>query len=511
VATNKQMIRVDMNRVEGDMEVRVELDGHTITDAWCVGTMYRGYEQILLGRDPADALVITPRICGICSTSQLYAATSALETAYGSPIAPNGTRIRNLCLMAEAVMSDARHTFLMFAPDFCNPAYSDHPLFSEMIDLFEPPFRGRIARETVEHTKRILGIVIAFGGQWPHSTYMMPGGVTCELDEVKLEECRAAIESYTSWYETSVLGCTCDEWRSLQTVEDFDRWCAAHRHSAVGGFARFARSIGLDKIGKGTPNLLSTGCYYEPDEWQPPFTERRCLQPGGFFDGETGREEPFSHRLVSEDMRYARFCDDGHGRHPWDSDTRPDSALDTGKYSYAKATRYKERVVQLGPLADLVLAHDPLVTAFFEAEGPSTWLRQFTRLHRPVLTLEAMRRTVQELEDHLDEPTAIPWEPKADADGCGLINAARGSLGHWIKIRDGKIDNYQVITPTTWNGSPRDRSGRLGHWEQSFIGLDLKDLDNPVELGHVLRSHDACLVCTVHFVSTGKRTTVPPW
>src|SRR3954447_17476106 len=117
---------MDMNRVEGDMEVKVELDGNTVTDAWCIGTMYRGYEQILLGREAADALVITPRICGICSTSQLYAAASALVTSYGCAIAPKGTRIRNLCLMAESVMCDARHTFLMFAPDFCNPAYAAH-------------------------------------------------------------------------------------------------------------------------------------------------------------------------------------------------------------------------------------------------------------------------------------------------------------------------------------------------------------------------------------------------
>jgi len=124
------------------MEVRLELEGQTVTDAWCVGTMFRGFEQILVGRDPGDALVITPRICGICTTSQLYAAASALETAYQAPIAPNGTRIRNLCLMAESVMSDARHTFLMFTPDFCNAAYRDHPLYSRVMELFEPTVQG---------------------------------------------------------------------------------------------------------------------------------------------------------------------------------------------------------------------------------------------------------------------------------------------------------------------------------------------------------------------------------
>ena len=110
---------------------------------------------------------------------------------------------------------------------------------------------------------------------------------------------------------------------------------------------------------------------------------------------------------------------------------------------------------------------------------------------------------------HLDEPTFLRSEPRTDGVGYGFINAARGSLGHWLKIRGGKIENYQVITPTTWNGSPRDSCGRRGHWEESFIGLEIRDLDNPVEVGHLIRSHDACLVCTVHFANTGRRKTFP--
>jgi uptake hydrogenase large subunit len=504
MATKRHVIRMELNRVEGDMEVRLELEGHAVTDAWCVGTMFRGFEQILAGRDAGDALVIAPRICGICSTSQLYAAASALETAYELPIAANGTRIRNLCLMAESVMSDARHSFLMFAPDFCNPAYRDHPLYGRVNELFEAPFKGGVARETVEYTKRILAIVIAFGGQWPHSTYMMPGGVTCALDEARLAECVAAIDAYQGWYERAVLGCTSERWLSLETADDLDAWLdvPAHRDGAVGVFTTFGRSIGLCELGKGTPNLLSTGSYYDPELWQPPFRERPCLQPGGFYDGEKDTIEPFSHRAVAEHMRFSRLADPGSAQHPWDSETSPDDSREEA-YSLAKATRYKDRVVQLGPLADLVLAGDPLIRSLLCIQGPSTWLRQFTRLHRPVGLLQAMRRTVGELRAHLAEPTLIRSEPRPDGDGFGAINAARGSLGHWVRIRDGRIANYQVITPTAWNGSPRDNTGRRGHWEESFVGLEIEDLDNPVELFHVVRSHDACLVCTVH-VARGK-------
>lgn len=506
----KRIIKMDMNRVEGDLEIKIEVDGNTVTDAWCVGTMYRGYEQILVGRDPKDALVITPRICGICSTSQLYAATSALEVAFQSPLAPNGTRIRNLCLMAEAVMSDARHTFLMFAPDFCNPAYRSHPLYTEALDLFEPPFKGRIARETVHHSKQILGVVIAFGGQWPHATYMVPGGVTCRLTPESLATCLTAIDTYVHWYEQTVLGCHFERWLRIGTMADFFAWLdenEAHQRSAVGVFTRFGRSLGLHQTGRGTPNLLSAGCYYDPERWQPPFTDRQCLEPAGFYDGQKDRIEPFDQRQIAEHVRYSWFIDYIDGRHPWEGETQPDYQPDGDRYTYAKAPRYQNRVAQLGPLAELVIAGDPLLTSFFQAEGANTWLRQFTRLSRPVSLLQQMRRTITELQQQLNEPTFIKSAPESEGEGCGLINASRGSLGHWVKIKNGKIANYQVITPTSWNGSPRDSAGRRGHWEESFIGLEIKDLDNPIELCHIVRSHDACLVCTVHFVKSGKKRT----
>jgi hydrogenase large subunit len=122
-----------------------------------------------------------------------------------------------------------------------------------VLELFEPPFKGCLAAATVEHTKRILAIVIAFGGQWPHSTDMMPGGVACIRDGSRLDECSAAIDAYAAWYEQAVLGCTCEEWQALETAADFEAWLdvPAHRDGAVGVFTRFGRSIGLEGLGPG--------------------------------------------------------------------------------------------------------------------------------------------------------------------------------------------------------------------------------------------------------------------
>jgi hydrogenase large subunit len=117
-----------------------------------------------------------------------------------------------------------------------------------------------------------------------------------------------------------------------------------------------------------------------------------------------------------------------------------------------------------------------------------------------------MRQTIAELREHMDEPAMIwPGQVPDEARGFGAINAARGTLSHWVSIHEGKISNYQIITPTTWNASPRDTDGRRGHWEESFVGLTIPDPENHVELGHIVRSHDACLVCTTHMIRTGQR------
>jgi Ni,Fe-hydrogenase I large subunit len=491
-----------MNRVEGDLEVRLDVEDDTVRDSWCVGTMYRGYEQILAGRAPSDVLVIVPRICGICSTAQLYAAVRALEDAWGVRPAPNGVRVRNLCLMAEAVMNDARQTFLMFCPDLCHPVYRSHPRYPDMVEAFQPPLKGYLAREAVLRPKGMLGVITAFAGQWPHATYMAPGGVTCAVTADKLDKCEAAIDEYQSWYEEQVLGCSSHQWLGMETAEDFLGWLDEHPRSGAGLYAGFARSVGLQHLGRGTPHLLSCGCYPSPHG-------KGFRMQGGYFNGDG--VAPFDHHQVREHTHYSWFADDGP-THPWESITKAEHGTDRGQYSHSKATRYADQVVQLGPMADLFLAGDPLIVSWMRAEGPNSWLRQLTRLHRPVVVMQLMRQTIAELRAERHEPAIVwPTEVPDEGRGFGAVNAARGSLCHWICLRDGKICNYQVVTPTTWNASPRDSTGRRGHWEESFVGLTICDPDNPVQLGHIVRSHDACLVCTTHMIRTGQRATHLPF
>lgn len=508
MVANKKTLNFELNRVEGDLELALTVEGKRITDARAIGRMYRGFEQILIGRHARDGLVITPRVCGICGTAHLYAAVTALETAWQCPVAPNGTRVRNLCLMVEEAQSDSRHTFLMFAIDLCNEKYRKHPLYPQIVEAFQA-FKGKTYCQTIRHTKQLLEIVALFGGQWPHSSYMIPGGVTTVQSRKELLRAQTILDSYLRWYEDAVLGCASERWLALASGADFQAWLderEKHRRSAAGLFLRFSRDIGLARLGRGEDKLLSYGAYFDPDHWQPPFAERRCWRRPGFQDGRDGPLSGFSAANVEEHIDYSWFVKEGDERHPGRSRTIPAYDPNSKRYSWAKAPRYDGEVAEVGALAELVVAGDPLMTALWREEGATVWLREFARLHRPLLTLHAMRDTVRDLlTDCFDHPYYLPPTPVDTAAGAGLVQAARGGLGHWLSLTDGKISGYQIISPTTWNASPRDDKGRPGHWENTLIGTEIEDLDNPLEVEHIIRCHDACLVCCVHFLNSGKR------
>lgn len=503
-------LNIDLNRVEGDLEIRLSVEDGIVVEARTVGTLYRGFEQILVGRTARDAMVITPRVCGICGTAHLYAAVLALEHAWGVTPPPNATRIRNLCLLAEAIQSDIRQTFLFFAPDFCQARYQAHPLFGELMAAFEP-FRGSAYRETLAITRQIVRIVAEFGGQWPHSSYMLPGGVTNPPEPRRLMACSAALDAAQTWYETQVIGAPLGEWLALDSADTLFAWLdePAHAKSAWGLLSRFIRSLDLHRLGAGTPHMLSFGTACDPERWAAPYDAH--LLPGGFFDGDNGQITRLDHAQINEHVRHSWFRPYPDGRHPWQGETVPDYKPGSDRYTWAKAPRYGNKVVQTGPLAELLIAGDALIRDLYTREGSNAWLRQFSRLRRIGIELQLARRMLNELTTHIGDPHYIAptAEAERDGQGCGLIMAARGALGHWISIRDGLIERYQIITPTSWNASPRDSAGQPGHWEQSLVGLKITDEDEHAEIGHIIRSHDPCMVCTVHFLESGKRLHFP--
>ena len=172
---SKKIQVLPLNRVEGDLEIHFEIENGMVSEVRSVGTMYRGFENLLAGRAPLDGLVITPRICGICSTAHLKAAVKALDMIAEVQIPDDAVRVRNLTLMAEQLQNDLRHTFLLFTPDFTSPAYREHSLFEEAVKRYRP-LKGETVVPTIRETKKILEIIAILGGQWPHSSFMVPGG-----------------------------------------------------------------------------------------------------------------------------------------------------------------------------------------------------------------------------------------------------------------------------------------------------------------------------------------------
>lgn len=499
-------INIPLNRAEGDLEIKVDMEDGVITEAWSAGTLYRGFEGMMQGRGALDGLVVTPRVCGICSITHLNAATEALEAIVGIAPPDNARRLRNLALMVETMQSDVRQAILMFMVDFANrDAYHDHPLGYEAHQRYQP-LAGHAALAVIRESKLLVQVLAMIGGQWPHTSFMVPGGVTSIPESSKLLQCSLVVDRFQSWYEKSILGCSLERWLAVRSSDDLAAWLdesPAHRDSDVGFFLRFCRLAGLDTMGKGPNRFLSYGNLPLPAETGLQGSGGR-LMAAGCAVGTT--VFPLQAAKITEDVSHSWYEQGGDPLHPFSGKTKPYASGQGGRfYSWVKAPRYGGEVVETGPLAEMLIDGNPLFHSLITENGPNVMVRQLARLVRPARLLAPVKTWLDELQVKRHESFYQSVKSIPDGQGAGMIEAARGALGHWVKIQDEKISQYQIITPTAWNGSPRDEQGVRGAWEEALIGTPIKDVRNPVEAGHVVRSFDPCLVCAVHCLEKGEQ------
>ena len=505
----KVSIDIPLNRVEGDLELRVEIDDGVCVDAWSSGTLFRGFEAMLTGRAARDGLVLTPRVCGICTTAHLLAAARALDAVAATPVTATGLRVRNAALMVEQIQSDLRQPVLLYASDLGVAAAARSPLAAEAERRYRP-FEGTSVVETIRATKRLLEIVAILGGQWPHSSFMVPGGVVSSPNVTDVARCRQIVAGYRAFYERRVLGCSLERFASVVDEAALDAWLeerAEHRDGELGFFVRHGRALGLDEVGRGHGNFVSFGGLEIPARSavaRPRGTDT-MLFPAAFSSG--GVVRPLDQSRISEDVASSWSASHPAPLHPFHGETRPYASGREGKkYSWAKAPRYDGKPAETGPLAEAVLGGDPLLSDLVRRHGgPTALARVVARLLRPTRLLPVLDVWLRELVEDAG-PCCPPDVRVEDGEGAGLIEATRGALGHWVRIERGRIASYQIITPTGWNGSPRDGAGVRGPWEEALVGVRVADPSNPVELGWVVRSFDPCLVCTVHaFEGDGRR------
>lgn len=526
MTTIKELNISPVGRVEGDLDVKVYMENGVVTRAHTQASMFRGFERIMQGKDPQSGLIVTPRICGICGGSHLYCASSALDTAWKTKLPPNALLLRALGQATETIQSIPRWFYAIFATDMANKKFANKKLYDEVVRRFAA-YVGTSFQAGVTASGRPVEVYALIGGQWPHSSFMVPGGVMSAPTLKDITRAYAIMNKFRNdWLETIWLGCSIERYQQIRTWDQLMEWVNENEsqyNSDLGLFIRASLEFGLDKFGQGCGKYIAYGTYLHKDRYNNPTVESRnqaLISPSGFFDGKQYYE--FDHLEVMEHVKHTWF-ENVPAAHPWKepiptpvvSQNLHNTNFD-GKYSWAKAPRYMGHAAEAGPLARVIMAanpnnldhqiQDPLFGDIMQKLGPSVFTRTLARVHEAPRLYNYIDQWLGQIV--LDDEFYIKPEEK-DGIGFGATEAARGALAHWIEIKNGVIKNYQVIAPTTWNVGPNDESGQSGPIEAALEGTEIEDANDPVEVGMVARSFDSCLVCTVHAhdAKSGKKLT----
>ena len=499
-----------MTRIEGHLKVEARVENGEVKDARSTGTLFRGIELILQGRDPRDAQHITQRICGVCPTSHSTAAAFTLDSAFGiaDKIPDNGRIIRNLILGAAHIADHILHFYHLAALDFVDvtkvadydgkdSALNSVKAFIERGELapFVPRYEGdyrfsaEVDQEMVAHyvqalTMRRKGqeMLAIFAGKMPHNPTVVPGGVT----EVP------TVDKITSFL-----------WR-LNELRDFiDNVYLPDVITVAGAYGDYF------EIGRGCGNLLSYGSF-DLDGTGSSSADGNRLMKRGVISTDL-KLQPLDPSRIAEYVAHSWYEDSTTGLKPASGETRPSEDKQKA-YSWVKSPRYEGKVYEVGPLAKILtsyVAGQPKVKELVDSALSTSGIapqalfsvlgRHLARALYTKVVADSMGEWLLQLKP--GDPVYIPYEIPEESAGMGLVEGARGALGHWIEIRDKRIARYQCVVPSTWNMSPRDDQGQPGPLEQALIGTRVKDEANPFELVRIVRSFDPCLACAIHVLT----------
>ncbi|MFH0990151.1 MAG: nickel-dependent hydrogenase large subunit [bacterium] len=486
--TVRTKITIDpMTRIEGHLKVEAIVDNRKIVEAKVGGTLYRGFEQILIDRNPLDAIQITQRFCGVCPTPHAIASSQALENAFGIMPPPNARIIRNIMQGANYIQSHILHFYHLASLDFFRGP--DVPPF---IPRYEADYRvpSTVHDTLVNHyiqgyqmRLKAHELCAIWSGKMPHMASIVPGGVSI----------RPRIDNIT----TSL-------WR-LQELREFIDKVYLPDVLTVSQIYR-----DYFQIGTGCKRLLSFGLFDLDDE--PNVTKRKRLFPmGRLVDGNIESVDP---KKITEDVKSSWYDSPSH-LHPSKGESLPNPKKSNG-YSWLKAPRYENNAYEVGPLARIAMAYrsksNPKIVKLVDEALSQLQVGHdalYSVLGRHLCRALECKIVADELETmimsvKLEEPVCTDHKIPETAEGMGLWCAARGALGHWISIKNGKIARYQAVVPTTWNASPQDDKGQPGPMELAIIGATIEDTENPFAIARIVRSFDPCIACAVHLIEPGK-------
>ncbi len=474
------------NRVEGDLEVKLDIDGDHVKNAYVTSPLYRGFEQILHGKPLADALVYAPRICGICSVSQSVAAAKALSQVEGVDPPANGQRSINLIHATENVADHLTHFYLFFMPDFVRAIYQDEPWYSGVQERFTA-FKGSAHQQVLPARAQFMHVMGILAGKWPHTLSIRPGGSVRSVSSSELVRLSGILAMFRRFLEQTLFGDDLERVIELSSAGELAAW-AAERPPASCDFRHFLHisdALRLDQVGRAGTRFMSYGAY---GGGAGPLFAR------GVYD--QSRRHHLDADQITEDLSHAWYSSDGGPQRPIHGVTHPDGEQRDG-YTWCKAPRLDGRVMEVGAVARQLVDGHPLIVSLVEDRPANVHVRVVARILEIARVVVAMEHWLGAVDpgERFIAHGATPDE----ATGRGLTEAARGSLGHWLTTKGGHITNYQIVAPTTWNFSPRDAAGTPGALEQALVGAPIRPGETePVAVQHIVRSFDPCLVCTVH-------------
>lgn len=496
-----------VTRLEGHLDVHTTIEDNVITDARCVGEMFRGFETILKGRHPLDAQQITQRICGVCPYAHAIASSYAQEHAFNLQVPKNGRILHNLIQGANHLYDYLLHFYQLAALDFIDITailgYSGKD--SELLQLKEwvqaevarkkpfpaAPFLPRLSGKYVEDKDVNVGAIknyldsmeiqkkanrasAIFGGKFPHATAIFPGGSTQ----------KATIDLIASYQSL------------IREVRDFIKTRYFMDLAAVGVTFPEYWSIGASKGGFMSYGLLPLG---------PEPGSKRLFSPGVLVND---RVAPVDFDLITEDVRYSHYSSRS-GLRVRDAQLQPQPDKQES-YSWVKAPRYDNKMVEVGPAARVLVDYHQngnpevgkLVDHFTAQFGISvSQLNSVLGRHlcRGITAVVVADFLLAETEriDH-GAATIADYSIPATGEGFGATEASRGALLHYIRVENHKIAKYECVVPTTWNCSPMDDKGQNGALESALEGTRVENPQEQIEANRIIRSFDPCLACAVH-------------
>ncbi len=570
-----QRVVVDpVTRIEGHMRCEVNIDEENmIRNAVSTGTMWRGLEVILKGRDPRDAWAFTQRICGVCTGTHALTSVRAVEDALGIQIPENANSIRNIMQLTLQVHDHLVHFYHLHALDWVNPvnALKADPKATSELQMKVSPSHPKSSpgyfRDIQNRLKKFVesGQLGPFkNGYWTNPAYLLPPeadlmAVTHYLEALdfqkeimKVRTILGGKDPHPNWL---VGGVPCPiNIDGVGSVGALNMVSLNQISSIIDSTREFVKNVYI-------PDILAVGQFYKgwlyggglsgtsvlaygdiPDRANDYSPGNLLMPSGAIINGNLKEVHEVDLRKPDEIQEFVPhswydYPSGVKGLHPWDGITQPNFQLgpnakgsktnieqidESAKYSWIKAPRWRGHAMEVGPLARYVVGYakgheeiteqinfvlktlDVPVTALFSTLG-----RTAARALEADWAGDKMRYFMDKLMANIkagDQNTANvdSWDPATwpkEAKGVGFSEAPRGALGHWIRIKDTRIDNYQCVVPTTWNGSPRDSEGNIGAFEASLMNTKVAVKEEPVEILRTLHSFDPCLACSTHVMS----------